>query len=126
MFDHHCYYVDNCIGENNIKKFLAFVSLLFLFCIFQIVYHILTLSGAIIYDQNYDLLYVLFNLITGKLFLTQLLSIIYLIFSFLVIVFVFIVLVNTGKSVCLNKTVFERYVERQKAKEVLTQPLNQA
>jgi len=36
-FDHHCYWINNCIGKNNINYFVCFVILIALNLIFNLV-----------------------------------------------------------------------------------------
>ena len=59
-FDHHCYYINNCIGKKNNKIFFFFIFyftiFIFLLCILQI----LILSGFLNYKQNLDCLQIFY------------------------------------------------------------------
>jgi len=45
-FDHHCKWLNNCVGDENYSKFIVFTCLSLLHCIFQVVVASMSLQNA--------------------------------------------------------------------------------
>ena len=62
-FDHHCNWIDNCVGENNKKRFVIFVIITFINLIFNIVVGIVDLTdNNVVENPQKDNTGVMYNL----------------------------------------------------------------
>ena len=62
-FDHHCNWIDNCVGENNKKRFVIFVIITFINLIFNIVVGIVDLTdNKVVENPQKDNTGVMYNL----------------------------------------------------------------
>lgn len=81
--DHHCIYISNCVGQKNLKKFLIFVFIIFINCIFLAISSglcIRCISKVLVYVKKYidklvilivNLLIICFFLIFVSILLSQ-------------------------------------------------------
>lgn len=56
-FDHHCYYIDNCIGKKNLRIFAFFILFLTFSIFLQIILQILILVKSFEYKSKFDILH---------------------------------------------------------------------
>lgn len=61
-FDHHCYYIDNCVGKKNNTVFFFFIFYLTVFILFLSIIQALILSKKyFLYDKNLDCFLIFLN-----------------------------------------------------------------
>lgn len=56
-FDHHCYYIDNCIGKKNLKIFAIFIFYLTFSIFLQILFQFFILFKILDYKSKFDILF---------------------------------------------------------------------
>lgn len=83
-FDHHCYYISNCVGKSNIRLFAVFLVCLVLYLIFQNTIHTMISLAKIEYNKEYDFIYKIFGSSIIHSSFIKILSIVYLFMASLI------------------------------------------
>ena len=107
-FDHHCYYINKCVGKNNIKLFFIFILILSIFLILQNIIQIFILFGIIFnYNHEFDNI----NWVNDDFRKTFHFWIIfcYTFFSLFITISTNFLLFYTYISIKTGKTTYERY-----------------
>ena len=60
-FDHHCFYIDNCIGKYNLVFFALFLFYFFAVLGFQAYFLVRVILEVDVYEKYSDLLFLLFQ-----------------------------------------------------------------
>lgn len=121
-FDHHCYYISNCVGQQNVCFFLAFLFNLFIILISELTTNILiSLKIHFSYQRNFDLIYLLTGYEIWKDDKTiEIVRWVYSALLFIFAVSVFCLLAFTTRSVITNVTTYERFKSKFINKTSLT------
>ena len=82
-FDHHCYYINNCIGKRNVKFFFFFLLIAASFVCYQVYSHFLIVIGVYVYDTSLDLFYNIFLIDIVQNIVFRVISILYFCYSLL-------------------------------------------
>lgn len=107
-FDHHCYYINKCVGKNNLKLFFVLILSLSAFLIVQNLIQILILFKKIfLYDPIFDMFF--WKDDDFRDFCHFWVIFIYTIFSIFICISINFLLFYTFISIKSGKTTYERF-----------------
>ena len=107
-YDHHCYWINNCVGQYNLGRFLCFVISFLFFLVylgslgFAILYNIIKKNNSSIFYPKENLLEKIIGGVFGSACI--------IVFAIFIIPMVMLASVQI-KNVFLNKTTYERFTK---------------
>lgn len=123
-FDHHCYYINNCVGSQNLVSFFFFIVLFIISLIFQAVIQFSILFHILEYNEKFNIFFLIFKIkVFNNVKFNYCVIMIYTILIVFMIFSLFFLLKNVLKSILTGKSYYHR-IKKMKEDEEETIRLN--
>ena len=113
-FDHHCYYINNCVGAENLGRFFIFVILFTISLILQAILQFSIVFHTLKYHSNLNFFFLICKIrLFNSVKINYCIIMIHTIFLLFMIFSLLILLKNISQTIFTGKTYYERIKEIQ-------------